>query len=733
MKLKKLFIKDFLSYQTAEIDFDKVGPITLIIGRHGNDYKSSNGVGKTTILEAVVFALYERSRLTENKNATLDQLVCNFSKDGEMVCQLEFELNKQLYKITRKRNKITKKGGCTLEVQEGKEWRSLTEDKKTKTNQEIVKLIKIDYDTFLASVLLPQREIDSFVKASGQERKQIVADILQLDRYDNYKASAKARLDDFTKELQSVESYLSQNSVNQLDVELKEKELKECESKIHIYKLEVEQYQESLENLRAQQVQYNREIERKVNLRQQQTKLEATVKDLEKKIKESIERQDKYFELYEEKKEQFLKTQQEFDILENKFEYSKEELISQGKDCTKTMEEKKATLTNSQSNYSEAKGKLQHIDKEIDKVKNLESNVRCPTCLSKITEQSKTEATQELESTKSNLAIRLESLEHKVQSDQEYYQVAKKEVERVKELITEYNQWVKDKNHLKEKLADLKESGIHAKQILQDQKSILTENQSLIDFNKEELEKTKKEFDQIKIDEDKFNQLNEKIASYNKKSEQSSILLSQNTLNKGRIQVEIELFNKKVQASKDLQEKREKLLKEKFYYGSLVSLYGKEIPSLIIENNRNEIEQMANEILQLISDMTIKLQTQRQTLKGEARESFDIEVLATEWPEARLIDNLSEGQKFRVVLSIRIALSKLLSRRAACSIDFLFYDECFASLDQSGIEQVIEIFKILEKEFRHQLIITHREDLKELFDSHICIEMKDSISRIVEE
>ena len=71
MKINKVKIEGFLSVKEAEVNFEKYNGITHIAG-HNLDTKtlSSNGAGKSTIIEAVAFALFGKTirKLQERRN-----------------------------------------------------------------------------------------------------------------------------------------------------------------------------------------------------------------------------------------------------------------------------------------------------------------------------------------------------------------------------------------------------------------------------------------------------------------------------------------------------------------------------------------------------------------------------------------------------------------------------------------------------------------------------------------
>jgi DNA repair exonuclease SbcCD ATPase subunit len=102
-KLKNITVKNFLSVgnQTQAVDFDKEA-LTLVLGENldlgGDDSGSRNGTGKTTIINALSYALYGQA-LT---NIRKENLINKTNTKG-MLVTVEFEQNSVKYKIERGR------------------------------------------------------------------------------------------------------------------------------------------------------------------------------------------------------------------------------------------------------------------------------------------------------------------------------------------------------------------------------------------------------------------------------------------------------------------------------------------------------------------------------------------------------------------------------------------------------------------------------------------------------
>jgi len=101
--LKNITVKNFLSVgnQTQAVDFDKQA-LTLVLGSNldlgGDDTGSRNGTGKTTIVNALSYALYGQA-LTNIKKENL----INKTNGKAMLVTVEFEKNNTKYRIERGR------------------------------------------------------------------------------------------------------------------------------------------------------------------------------------------------------------------------------------------------------------------------------------------------------------------------------------------------------------------------------------------------------------------------------------------------------------------------------------------------------------------------------------------------------------------------------------------------------------------------------------------------------
>jgi DNA repair protein SbcC/Rad50 len=90
----------------------------------------------------------------------------------------------------------------------------------------------------------------------------------------------------------------------------------------------------------------------------------------------------------------------------------------------------------------------------------------------------------------------------------------------------------------------------------------------------------------------------------------------------------------------------------------------------------------------------------------------------------------SGGESFRINFAIRVALAKLLARRAGAKLQLLVIDEGFGSQDARGRDSLVEAIRSIEDDFATILIITHVSELREIFPTQIMIEKTPSGSQI---
>ena len=178
----KLTLKNFMSYGAD--------PVTLSFeGLHVACLSGDNGNGKSALLDAMTWALWDKTRAPSK-----DDIIRVGSDEVEV--RFEFELNGQRYLVIKKRRR-----GKTA----GSEWQITQRDanenftpvgggSQRETGRQIVQLLSMEYETFLNSAYLQQGHADEFTRQTPDKRKQILGEILGLERYTRLEEKARERL-----------------------------------------------------------------------------------------------------------------------------------------------------------------------------------------------------------------------------------------------------------------------------------------------------------------------------------------------------------------------------------------------------------------------------------------------------------------------------------------------------------------------------------------------------------
>jgi exonuclease SbcC len=170
----QLTLKNFLSYRNVTLDFSGLH-IACICG--------SNGAGKSSLLEAMTWAVWGQSRA-----AAEDDIIHTGAKEVQV--DFIFTSNQQQYRVIRTRHR-GQSSSLEFQMATPNGFRALTERGVRATQQLILEHIKLDYDTFINSAYLRQGRADEFMLKRPTERKEILAELLKLNQYDDLEERAK--------------------------------------------------------------------------------------------------------------------------------------------------------------------------------------------------------------------------------------------------------------------------------------------------------------------------------------------------------------------------------------------------------------------------------------------------------------------------------------------------------------------------------------------------------------
>ncbi len=154
------------------------------------------------------------------------------------------------------------------------------------------------------------------------------------------------------------------------------------------------------------------------------------------------------------------------------------------------------------------------------------------------------------------------------------------------------------------------------------------------------------------------------------------------------------------------------------------------IQALLIEDALPEIEEEANELLARLTDNQthISIESLRDLKKGGTKETLDINI--SDAQGVRPYEMFSGGEAFRIDFALRIALSKLLARRAGTSLQTLIIDEGFGSQDEEGLSRIMDALYAIQNDFEKIIIVSHLPSMKDQFPVHFIAHKDQNGSKI---
>lgn len=411
MILTNLKLENFKKYTSHTISFEE--GLIGIIGK--------NGSGKSTIFEAILFALYG-----ELKNKGDKEIVRNVNasiKDVVSV-ELEFEFETVAYKIVREFRGKTLSANAKLYKNN-----ELLITGAKETTAYIVKQTKMNKDAFSHTLFASQKELTSLSTKKPEDRKKMIRKLLGLEKIDYIEKELVEKSRDLKRDISAyIEILLSAD-----DVKEKKEHIVKHKEQVEIYTQDSTKKAKEIDSIKLQELDIKKELEVYIQTKEKkqnlfsnleilkntinshianQTKLANEIEHLNSKQKElrglenikgeyinlhdSIKEQEKLKE-HHIRKERLIEEQKN---LREHYKKSKEtitklevecsahpKLVEKEKELEKIIEELNLELIILKKKEEELRAQIageekliSDINKKIENIKNLGKESNCPTC-----------------------------------------------------------------------------------------------------------------------------------------------------------------------------------------------------------------------------------------------------------------------------------------------------------------------------------------------------------------
>ena len=219
IKIKDLTVKNFMSVgnQTQAVDFDQQN-LTLVLGENldqgGDDSGSRNGTGKTTIINALSYALYGQALTNIKRNNLI-----NKTNGKGMLVTLTFEKNNAEYRIERGRSPNVLKFFKNNQEQVPEDE---SQGDSRKTQEDISELLGMSHDMFKHIVALNTYS-EPFLSMRANDQRAIIEQLLGItilsEKATDLKEQIKLTKDAITEETIKINAIQSSNEKIQTTID----------------------------------------------------------------------------------------------------------------------------------------------------------------------------------------------------------------------------------------------------------------------------------------------------------------------------------------------------------------------------------------------------------------------------------------------------------------------------------------------------------------------------------
>lgn len=761
----KLHIKNFLSYgsEVQIIDFEPYQLICL---------SGKNGHGKSALLDAISWAIWGHARKIQGV-AKADEALLRLGQKQMMVC-LDIQLNEQRYRIRREFMLTHGKPFVSLDigmVHPDESVVSFSEKTIRATQEKINTLLGLDYEAFINSVFLRQGQSNEFSKKSPKERKEMLSSILGLTVYETLRKQAleKARTtlqekeqyeklqehlaqelsqkNSITTALQSLEQEITavithENELllrihqieqalathqqrNHETVELREK-IVSCKEQLQkTMHASTQQHQAHMQ----QQQLLSKELQLTIaQWHQQKTDVDTLITQTETehaRIRAELQKTRQVRDLIYVTDEQYQKTEQQFEKRTSGYH----QLTAYEHKITAQLQE---LAHKKQLTHESAEALCPVCEQTLSASRKQLLQDQCAHQESRYTHQLH-RIQLALKELKEKLIKQREELKKLRQHKQEYLnaQTLIAQQERQEQTTAQHLVLLAAK---KKKLVDTYPSLQQALEQAQQQLLQAQQQETALIHNNPDCLRLRQEItqhlDRLKACEQA--QLTDAPAYAALLTEKKEVVGQRTAYqttkeklfqNKGALEHQ---KTKLAHREHEYEENKKKILTLTHIidqYQEIGKALGKDgIQALLIEEAIPEIEHEANNLLARLTDNQSHLfiESIRDLKKGGTKETLDIKI--SDAAGIRSYELFSGGEAFRIDFALRIAISKLLSRRAGASLQTLIIDEGFGSQDDDGLAMMMDAIYKIQDEFAKVIVVSHLASMKDQFPTQFVIE-----------
>ncbi|MCL4372371.1 SMC family ATPase [Candidatus Marsarchaeota archaeon] len=713
------------------------------------------GAGKSSMMDAIAFALFGTFPALEHKRYKLEDIIMSRPEVKHSASvELTMKIGEDVYRITRTINK-SKKADAKIE-KNGKYLQTQPE----RVNEEIESILKIDYDVFSRAVYSEQNRLDYFLELRKGERKKQIDNMLGLDRFAAAEENATSLANYLKTLLKEDERLVESSNLPELEKSKAElmKELEASAAKKSEYEKAAAAAKKDLASLKLQYEELKAENERKKSISEDIARIESRIKTLGDQLAKIEKPQGKKEELKAiedglaaelEKARQGLKKMQkkEKELIKNR-SYAEsalgrsQEMVGEAKRIAaelgdETMGSIKGSIDRANEELKKAisalessKSALVEIRKVTDELE--EHSDKCPVCEQVITPELRERLLKERRELMASKSRSIAGAEELIRNREQEISALNKRMERFvkltakmeqyknaeeesKKLSKELERYAAEYTAVEKALAELKAGSDKISKAFEEAKrksealDKISSIESEIAASESALKTRRADLGSIKVDMKQIESVTEALSAKNSEFAKFSAELKAEEELSGKIRKQLEENKSAIERVKAVMERagqhRRHISNISKFKDALADTETRLRSSLV-----STINSMLDELwpgLYPYGDYTgIMLNTYNDDYSLEAGMGIEGN---TVWLPVDAV--ASGGERSIACLALRIAMSMVI----APNLKWLILDEPTHNLDVNGISKMVDVFGNFLPNYVDQIfIITHDDTLKQI-------------------
>ena len=668
--ISSIELGDFLAHSNTKLEFGN--GVTVFVG--------NNGAGKSSIIDAITFALFGQHTRKSNKGLIKRGATQGFSK-------LVFSVNGKQYEAVRK---IDSKGTLSAKFSDttNDEQIEIAAGERKQFGEsmthEVEKVIGLDFEKLKIASIVQQGELNAIINAKPKEFKELLNAIIGIDKLDVASESMKTVSKEFREKIKEDVGY------DDTHIEILLRDLENTQNEIQIAIPEKQQLESKQKEIQIKLDELREKVETETPKIDKINQLELRKKELVEYAKKAID--DIQYEISQ--------NERKIRDCEGCFEH-----IEIKKDLESKIEKVEQAIDDTIKKIQQASGQIASLKEKQSLASKLQlKDNKCPVCDSEVEKlnplfqeehlkqeiiqlqeevSSKEKENEMYKQKKKDFSEKLQDSRNAEATLRAHSITSKEELVKIQEDVKTKKQNIQNIPKDKENLSEISQIDTHAKTIFENITKLETETKGFDEY----------EFSKLK------ESINEKQRTLSQIDQQLGAISEKISKGEGQIKViqsavtELKIVKEYVENLNEIQ----------------TNIFSRDGPVATSLRSwaLNTISAKASEHLTLLNT-----KIQRIALSEKTR---DISIACYSKSEVLDLESLSGGEKVSVALALRLGMASLLG---ASNLNLMILDEPTTHLDAERKKSLVgvlsQLSNISNSDTRMQfLIITHDAEIFE--------------------